>query len=142
MSDAKSADASNDIYLSSTSISGGGNLSINEAVHLHSNKAVDLSTDEAAVLCTDEVAVLSTNETADLSTAVLPIQSTYISMHGHSNNLVQRLLDLAILFLLSCLYSSMTELAKEKPRIVLHLWTIIFKQASPASSSTFPIHAH
>ena len=60
----------------------------------------------------------------------------------HSNNFVRRLLDFAVPFLLSCLYCSMTEFANEKPRIVIHLWTIISKQVLPASSSTFPMHAH
>ena len=60
----------------------------------------------------------------------------------HSNNFVRRLLDFAVPFLFSCLYCSMTEFANEKPCIVIHLWTIISKQVSPASSSTFPMHAH
>ena len=56
---------------------------------------------------------------------------------SNSNNFMQRLLDFAVPFLLSCLYCFMTEFANEKPRIVIHLWTIISKQVSPASSSTF-----
>ena len=60
----------------------------------------------------------------------------------HSNNFVRRLLDFAVHFLFTYLYCSMTEFANEKPRIVIHLWTIISKQVSPASSSTFPMHAH
>ena len=60
----------------------------------------------------------------------------------HSNNFMRRLLDFAVSVLFSCLYCSMTEFANEKPRIVIHLWTIISKQVSPASSSTFPMHAH
>ena len=60
----------------------------------------------------------------------------------HLNNFVRRLLDFAVPFLFSCLYCSMTEFANEKPCIVIHLWTIISKQVSPASSSTFPMHAH
>ena len=60
----------------------------------------------------------------------------------HSNNFVRRLLDFSVPFLFTCLYCSMTEFANEKPRIVIHLWTIISKQVSPASSSTFLMHAH
>ena len=48
----------------------------------------------------------------------------------HSNNFVQRLLDFAVPFLFTCLFCSMTEFANEKPRIVIHLWTIISKQVS------------
>ena len=59
----------------------------------------------------------------------------------HSNNFVRRLLDFAVPFLFSCLYCSMTEFANEKPRIVIHLWTIISKQVSPVSSSTFSMLA-
>ena len=69
------------------------------------------------------------------------IQSICMCM-VHSNNFVRRLLDFAVPFLFSCLYCSMTEFANANPYIVIHLWTIISKQASPASSSTFPMHAH
>ena len=60
----------------------------------------------------------------------------------HSNNFVRRLLDFAVHFLFSCLYCFMIGFANEKPRRVIHLRTIISKQVSPASSSTFPMHAH
>ena len=60
----------------------------------------------------------------------------------HSNNFVRRLLDFAVRFLFSCLYCFMTGFSNEKPRIVIHLWNIISKQVLPASSSTFPMHAH
>ena len=60
----------------------------------------------------------------------------------HLNNFVRKLLNFAVPFLFSCLYCSMTEFANKKPCIVIHLWTIMSKEVSPASSSTFPMLAH
>ena len=58
------------------------------------------------------------------------------------NNLLRNGLDLSVLFFEYCLYISIIELANEYPLMVIHFFTISFKQISAMSSSLRPTARH